>query len=300
MRVKRRKNRLITEADKAGWLFVLPFVIGIIFLYGKPMLQSLNYAFNRVTVGDSGLVLEPIGWENFLFIKNEDATFTKNLYKVLTTALYQIPVMMFVSMFIAILVNEEFPGRLAFRVILFLPVIFASDQVLRWMSHFGISSEMAQTENSFTTVSTEATGFVKEVINSFGPLSEIITKFTDYSSKMFSLLWSTGIQIILFIIGLKTIPAYLYEVAEMEGATKWETFWKITFPLLIPSILLCLIYTIIDYFNSTTNVIVRTIDENMGQRIDYAIAQTWVYSIIILAIVLIVNFFVSRKIVSMD
>ena len=300
MKIKRRKFRLITEADKAGWLFILPFVIGVIFLYGKPMLQSLTYAFNRITVDDSGLVFEPIGWENFLYIKNEDATFTKNLYTVLTTSLYQIPVMMFVSMFIAIMVNEEFPGRLAFRVILFLPVIFASDQVLRWMSHFGISSEMTQTENSFTSISTEATGFVKEVISSFGPLSTFIEKFTAYSSKMFSLLWSTGIQIILFIIGLKTIPAYLYEVAEMEGATKWETFWKITFPLLIPSILLCLIYTIIDYFNSTTNVIVRTIDTNMSARLDYAIAQSWVYAIIVLVIVLVVNFFVSRKIVSMD
>ena len=300
MKIKRRKFRLITEADKAGWLFILPFVIGVIFLYGKPMLQSLTYAFNRITVDDSGLVFDPIGWENFLYIKNEDATFTKNLYTVLTTALYQIPVMMFVSMFIAIMVNEEFPGRLAFRVILFLPVIFASDQVLRWMSHFGISGEMTQTENSFTSISTEATGFVKEVISSFGPLSTFIEKFTAYSSKMFSLLWSTGIQIILFIIGLKTIPAYLYEVAEMEGATKWETFWKITFPLLIPSILLCLIYTIIDYFNSTTNVIVRTIDTNMSARLDYAIAQSWVYAIIVLVIVLVVNFFVSRKIVSMD
>lgn len=300
MKIKRRKFRLITEADKAGWLFILPFVIGVIFLYGKPMLQSLTYAFNRITVDDSGLVFDPIGWENFLYIKNEDATFTKNLYTVLTTSLYQIPVMMFVSMFIAIMVNEEFPGRLAFRVILFLPVIFASDQVLRWMSHFGISSEMTQTENSFTSISTEATGFVKEVISSFGPLSTFIEKFTAYSSKMFSLLWSTGIQIILFIIGLKTIPAYLYEVAEMEGATKWETFWKITFPLLIPSILLCLIYTIIDYFNSTTNVIVRTIDTNMSARLDYAIAQSWVYAIIVLVIVLVVNFFVSRKIVSMD
>ena len=300
MKIKRRKFRLITEADKAGWLFILPFVIGVIFLYGKPMLQSLTYAFNRITVDDSGLVFDPIGWENFLYIKNEDASFTKNLYTVLTTSLYQIPVMMFVSMFIAIMVNEEFPGRLAFRVILFLPVIFASDQVLRWMSHFGISSEMTQTENSFTSISTEATGFVKEVISSFGPLSTFIEKFTAYSSKMFSLLWSTGIQIILFIIGLKTIPAYLYEVAEMEGATKWETFWKITFPLLIPSILLCLIYTIIDYFNSTTNVIVRTIDTNMSARLDYAIAQSWVYAIIVLVIVLVVNFFVSRKIVSMD
>jgi len=183
---------------------------------------------------------------------------------------------------------------------MFLPVIFAADQVLSVFNSLGGRDELKETTSSFFVMSGEATGFVQEIIKSFGPLTSIIQKFTAYASQLFNLLWSSGIQIILFIIGLQTIPSYLYEVAEMEGATKWETFWKITFPLLTPSILLCLIYTIIDYFNASTNTIVRQIEEHMLNRIDYACAMSWFYSVAIFVVVIIVNIVVSRKVIKMD
>ena len=86
----------------------------------------------------------------------------------------------------------------------------------------------------------------------------------------------------------------------MEGATAWETFWKITFPLLTPSMLLCLIYTVIDYFNATTNSIVVMIGKNMANRLDYACTQSWAYSLLIFVVVLVINAIVSRKVISMD
>lgn len=86
----------------------------------------------------------------------------------------------------------------------------------------------------------------------------------------------------------------------MEGATKWETFWKITFPLLTPSILMCFVYTIIDYFNAATNPIVKMIDQNMLVRIDYACAQSWFYALLVFALVLVANAIISRKIVRLD
>ena len=300
MKTRKKRIRLITPTDTTGFLFVLPFLIGFIFLFAKPAVESVNYCFHRITVDTNGLVLEPIGWENFRYAMKSDATFVKNLTKSITDGAVKIPVMMFLSMFLAILMNNEFPGRLLFRTILFLPVIFAADQVLRTMSLAGTSGEMTDTSNDFFIMTTGASGFVKEVIASFGVLTPVIEKFTAYAGKMFDLLWSIGIQIILFVIGLKSIPAYLYEVAEMEGATAWETFWKITFPLLVPSMLLCLVFSIIDFFNTTTNAVVRTIDTNMLARIDYAAAQSWIYSLIILGFVLIAYALVSRKIVKMD
>jgi ABC-type sugar transport system permease subunit len=265
-----------------------------------PAVKSIEYCFHRITVDTNGLVLDPIGWENFTYALKSDATFVKNLTNSITNGAIKIPVMMFLSMFLAIVMNNEFPGRLLFRTILFLPVIFAADQVLRTMSLAGTSGEMTDTSNDFFIMTTGASGFVKEVISSFGILTPVIEKFTAYAGKMFDLLWSIGIQIILFVIGLKSIPPYLYEVAEMEGATAWETFWKITFPLLVPSMLLCLVFSIIDFFNTTTNAVVRTIDTNMLARIDYAAAQSWIYSGIILGFVLIAYALVSRKIVKLD
>jgi len=301
-KVVRKRNRLkiITPVDKTGFMFVLPFLIGFIFLYLGPVVESFGYTFYRITLGETGLIKDPIGWENYIYMKNNDTTFTKALYTSITTNVVQIPVMMFLSMFLALLLNDKFAGRLLFRAVMFLPVIFAADTVVRMMGRVNITTDMNETTNTFVSMGTEATGFVKEIISSFGPLSGIIEKFTSYSSSMYNLLWNIGIQTILFIIGLNTIPPYLYEVANMEGATKWETFWKITFPLLVPSMLLCLVYTIIDTFNATNSSVVLAIDTNMKTRIDYACTQSWIYALIVLGFVLASYLAVSRKIVSMD
>lgn len=298
---KGKKLKLITPTDTTGWAFVLPFVIGFIFLFAKPVFQSLIYTFNEIKVGENGLVLTPVGWENYRYMLFGDAAFIKSLLTVSGEMLIKVLVVMFVSMFLAILLNEKFPGRLLFRTILFLPVIFGADQILSTFSSLGGNSEMSETANTFVVMSGEASGFVKEIIKSFGFLTPIIEKFTAYAGQLFNLLWSSGIQIILFIIGLQTIPSYLYEVAEMEGATKWETFWKITFPLLTPSILLCLIFTIIDYFNAASNKVVMKIEEyNAGGLIHYATTLSWFYSILIFAIVVAVNLLLSRRVVKMD
>lgn len=299
--MKRNKRlKIITPTDTTGWLFVLPFIIGFIFLFAKPVSKSLMYTFNDVKAGANGLELTSIGWENYKTLLTGDAAFIKKLWSVIQKAAVEILVIMFISMFLAVLLNEKFAGRLLFRAIMFLPVIFAADQVLVIFNSLGGRDELKNTTSSFFVMSGEASGFVKEIIGSFGPLSSVIEKFTGYASQLFNLLWKSGIQIILFIIGLQTIPAYLYEVAEMEGATKWETFWKITFPLLTPSILLCLIYTIIDYFNASDNAIVKTIAENREVNFDYACAMSWLYSVAIFLLVIIVNLILSRKVISMD
>ncbi|MBQ3491437.1 MAG: sugar ABC transporter permease, partial [Oscillospiraceae bacterium] len=202
---------------------------------------------------------------------------------------------------LALLLNDEFPGRLFFRTVLFLPVIFMSDRfVTIFNTMLGANGGMGETSNSFLTVSDEMTGFVAEIINSFGFLSEYIQKFTVYATKFFDLVWGMGIQTIIFIIGLKSIPAYLYEVADMEGATKWETFWKITFPLLTPSILLAFVFTVVDHFNSYNNTIIVSIKEMMLTRIDYAVTQSWLYAILVFVMVGIGSAVISRKIVRLD
>ena len=301
MKINKRKHRLGRESNIAGWLFVLPFVIGFIFLYGRPVYQSFIYSLNRISVGENGLVLEPIGFENYKYLMKSDAAFVKQLLTQLAGMAVKVLVIMFFSMFLALLLSDKFPGRLLFRAVLFMPVIFGAGAILNlFNAQDGATDELQQTTNTFVVLSASGSGFVKEIISSFGVLTPVIQAFTEYATNVFNLLWDCGIQIILFIIGLQTIPAYLYEVAEMEGATKWETFWKITFPLLTPSILLCLTYSLIDYFNSTTNPIVRIIDTNMNNRIDYACAQSWAYSLLVFVIILIVNGLLSRKVVSMD
>ena len=298
---KKNRSPLLTPNDKTGLLFVLPFILGFIFLFLRPLIESLNYTFHRVTVGTDGLLLEPIGWENWKYIFTKDRDFIQLLTCQASTAAVQILVIMFMSIFLAVLLVNKFPGRLFFRVCLFLPMIFGADAILSTFGTIGGGlNALTTNSNDFIMMTGDTTGFIKEIIQSFGVLTPVIEKFTAYADKLFNLLWNMALQIVIFIIGLQAIPSHLYEVAKMEGATPWETFWKITFPLLTPSILLCLIYSIIDYFNTSTNYIVKWIDSNMSARLDYACTQSWVYSLMIFVLVLVVNAIVSRKVITLD
>ena len=297
---KLKIRKILTPTDKTGLLFVLPFIIGFIWMFFLPLLESLRYTFYRVTVGADGLVLDWIGLENYIYMATTDANFIKRLITMASEMGIQILVIMFVSIFLAILLTDKFAGRLLFRTCLFLPMIFGSAAILSAFKELGGANEMSESGNAFVMMSGELTGFINEIIQSFGILTPVIEKFTTYAGTLFNLLWSAALQIIIFIIGLQAIPSQLYEVAKMEGATKWETFWKITFPLLTPSILLCLIYSIVDYFNSSSNPVVELIESNMVARLDYACTQSWAYAMMVFIVVLIVNAIVSRKIISLD
>ncbi len=296
----KKKRTLLTADDKTGLLFVLPFIIGFIWLFFKPLLESLNYTFNRVSAGPDGLILEPIGFENWIYMVTKDASFLRTLTRIASSMAVEVLVIMFMSIFLAVLLVDKFPGRLFFRVCLFLPMIFGADAILHTFGMLGGSGELTTQTNEFIMMTGETTGFIKEIISSFGILTPLIEKFTVYAGKLFNLLWNMSLQIIIFIIGLQAIPPHLYEVAKMEGATPWETFWKITFPLLTPSILLCLIYSVIDYFNASTNAVVQLIEKDMINRLDYACAMSWAYSLLVFVIVIVINMIVSRRVVSMD
>ncbi len=299
---KDKKLKLITPADKTGWLFVLPFVIGFIWFFALPLIDSLRYTFNIVKVGEGGLELTPVGWDNYKQALTEDAKFFKGLIEQCSSMIVKVLVVMFMSLFCALLLNDKFPGRLLFRTCLFLPVIFSADIVMQFMSQSGNTNKLNTTDNAFVMLSgDQMTGFVKEIIESFGFLSKYIKEFTKYAGSFFTLVWSMGIQVIIFIIGLKSIPAYLYEVADMEGATKWETFWKITFPLLTPSILLCFVYTIIDHFNSYNNAIIVMIRDTLnGGNFHYSSTQSWLYAIIVFAFAALSYGVLAKRIVRLD
>ena len=297
---KFKRRTLLTPTDKTGLLFVLPFVIGFIWLFMKPLLESLNYTFYRITMGTDSLILTPIGFDNWKYMATTDADFIKELITMTSGMLVEILVIMFISIFLAVLLVDKFPGRLFFRTSLFLPMIFGAAPIMSSFHTLGGEGAMKADSNAFVTMSGEMTGFVNEIISSFGILTPVIQKFTEYAGTLFNLVWDTSLQIVIFIIGLQAIPAHLYEVAKMEGATKWETFWKITFPLLTPSILLCLVYSVVNYFNKSTNPIVVMIQENMTARLDYACTQSWAYALMIFAVVLVINAFMSRKVITLD
>ncbi|MBE5868058.1 MAG: sugar ABC transporter permease [Lachnospiraceae bacterium] len=299
--MKKRKIKFFTREDKVGFLFVLPFIIGGVFFFLKPMIDSIKYSFHKISFGESGIQLTAVGMENYKTALFGDADFFKSLTTFGWTVALEVVVIMFFSMFVAVLLNQKFLGRLFFRTTMFLPVIFGADVILEYylLHSADQSSSLKNVESIFGATVIKTPEFLSELIDGFGVLSPAILEVTQYASNIFDLVWEVGLQIVLFTIGLQAIPSYLYEVCVLEGATKWETFWKITFPILSPTILLCLIYTLIDKFNSD-NEIMRMIGGNMRTLIHYACAQTWLYTLLILIIVLIVYRIVAKHVVYLD
>ncbi len=295
----KRKFLRMNRTNAVGVLFVLPFLIGFIFLFFKPMLASIIYSFNVVGFDEQGMTLKFVGLDNYRYALFSDAEFLKELLAVAGSALAKVVVIMFMSMFVAMLLNQKFYGRLFFRTVLFLPVIFGADVILAIFAESDAYTMLSGTSNSLASVGKEANVFLEELMRSFGFSSGMMNALSSNIRGIFDLTWEMGIQTVLFIVGFQTIPPHLYEVCEMEGATKWETFWKVTFPLLSPTILLCLIYTVIDTFNSDNNV-VRIISANMAHLLHYACAQTWLYTLIVFAFVMTIYGLVSRKTIYLD
>ena len=150
---KNKRLKLITPADKTGWLFVLPFVIGVIWFFALPLLDSLRYTFNTVKVGAGGLELTPVGWANYIKALTGDAAFLKGLISQCSSMLVKVLVIMFMSMFCALLLNDKFPGRLLFRTCLFLPVIFAADIIMEVLSDAGKVNELNNLDSSYVLMS---------------------------------------------------------------------------------------------------------------------------------------------------
>lgn len=281
-----------------GIVFMVPFIIGFVFLFAKPMVVSIIYSFSSMTINAGSVDLQWVGLENYVQLIN-DISFLKIVWAEAQSFLWKIPMILVFSMFVALLLKDKFPGRLLFRCIVFMPVIFASDLIMGLLKRNSTIS-LSTSDNIYMLANGEAAGFMQDLLSAFGFGESFSESLSYYIGQIFTISWASGIQIVLFIIGLSAVPAELYEVCDMEGATKWETFWKITFPLLSPTILLCVVYTIIATFNSNSNSIMTRIAETMQYKIPYACVQTWAYSLMIMLIIGVVYWAISRWTVYLD
>lgn len=295
----KRKINWFTRIDLLGYMFVLPFVIGFIFLFLKPLILSVIYSFHEVSIEAGGLLMELVGFANYRKALLEDGDFIRTLIPSVAKYLGETVVIMFFSMFLAILLNQKFAGRLFFRTACFLPVVYASEVVRSKLETNGISGGFEEGGNGVLMVSQKGTEFLYDIIGNFGLGTEFTEFLSKYVNGIFNVACDSGIAIILFIIGLQSIPSHLYEVCDIEGASKWETFWKVTFPLLTPTILLCLIYTLIVRFSSENEVVVL-IESNRMLQLHYACAQSVLYSVLVLILTGIVYFVVSKRVIYLD
>ncbi|MBQ9965611.1 MAG: sugar ABC transporter permease [Clostridia bacterium] len=299
--MKRKSIRLSAENKKslAGFLFILPWLLGVATFFIRPLISSITYSLSDVGLTQNGLSITPVGFENYIALFRSDPDFVRMFTETLGSMLYRVPLIIILGIFIAILLNQNFRGRLFFRVVFFLPVIVASGYMFNIITgdaaHAIMQADTAQQSSLFTT------GAMREMLLQFGISETIQDTLLGWASSIFNLLWCSGVQILLFLAGLQSIPGYLREVADMEGITSWQYFWKITFPMLSPIILLNTVYTIVDGFTDASNVLMERIyDLSTGMEFSTAAAMSWTYFLAVLLIVGIVYLIAGRKVFYMN
>ena len=183
------------------------------------------------------------------------------------------------------------------RVIFFLPVIIMSGAIIEILSTDYLSSQIMSGETSSGLL--QGIGSY-EILLSMGIPYQLVETVIPYVYDIFNLVWNAGVQILIFLAGLQTVPKQLYESASLEGCTAWESFWKITFPLMSPMIFMNLIYSIIDFSTTSTNPVIQLVNaQTANMNFGYAAGLTWMYLLVVLAVVGMVYWLLSRRIVYM-
>lgn len=302
--MKKQKNKLAgLQKRKAisGYLFISPFILGFLVFMVKPLFESLYMSFCTVELGAG--VYNPI-WEGLLNYKNAflvDADFNKFLVEELTRMLiYSLAIMVF-SFFVALILNQKFKGRALVRAVFFLPVILSSGVILGLETNNALMSRMQDTIE-MTTEGISVTAAVQELLRTAGVGVRAFEKVFEIIDNIYDVAIASGIQIIIFLSGLQTISSSMYEAAAIEGCTKWESLWKITFPMVSGLLLVNWIYTIIDFCMRSDNKVIDKITTVMVSQLQYgfASAMSWIYFLIVIIYVGITSLIISKGVYYYD
>lgn len=294
---RRRAASLDKRKAMGGWLFVAPFVIGLILIYLPVIADSFKYSLSSMTFDKTqGFVVEFVGLENYQEALFVDPSFVQTLISGIKNLIIDIPSIVIFSLFIAVILNQKVLGRAAFRAIFFIPVITATGLMGSIASASAAYDDYMMDQSSGITTGALETGFsfgVGNITRMFESM-KIGTELTDFVvgavGRISSIIDRCGVQMLILLAALQSISPAIYESCSIDGATTWETFWKITLPMISPMILVATIYTIIDSFTSEDNQVMRYINNvyNEAGGNVLSAAMAWIYFAIVIVIVLVV------------
>ena len=292
-------KRLSLEQKRArtGYIFILPWLLGLLFFFAVPILTSLMYSFSHVTIVQGGVNTRFAGlsyYKNALF---SDERFIPLLVAALKEIAIQVPIIIIFALFISVMLNAEFYGRGLVRSIFFLPLMLSSSVLLSIINSDSYSGDVTGSSSVFMVSSFS----VGDILTQAGLPSGLIKYLTSVIDSIFTMTWQSGVQIILFLAALQSIPPSLKEAASVEGATAWEYFWKITVPMISPMILVNIAFTVIDTFTSYSNGVMEFVTSQAANlRYSFSSAVTWIYFVVISVILFAVVGLFSRKVFYMN
>jgi ABC-type sugar transport system permease subunit len=297
------KRRKIASLDRrkarAGWMFVLPFIIGFVLIYLPILIDSIKFSFVEMhNLPGGGYETEFVGFWNYseaLF--GGDGGYVQTLISGLQQLIFEVPAILIFSLFMAVLLNQKMVGRAAFRAIFFVPVVISTgimDDIAARGSALqdSMGSSEGIDDGSGQSAANEIVSAM-DIEQLFAGM-KIGTELTTYVSSMvnniFNIVNRSGVQMLIFLAALQSISPAIYESCRIDGATSWETFWKITLPMISPMILVNGVYTVIDAFTDGSNSVMSYISgayTSVGQTVSSA--MSWMYFLIVVLIVALVG-----------
>lgn len=281
------KNRVVTlsiekKRSLFGYVFSAPWIIGFLLFMIYPLIMSFLLSISKITDLE-GLKFEFVGFDNYVDIFTKDIDFVPSFINTTVNTFLWLPFIIVFAVFIAMLLNRNVKFKGFFRAVYFLPVLLGSGFI---MEQVGSASDILMLPKDLYAfisyyINPDAAEFIQELLH-----------------QILSVFWKTGVQIIIFLIGLQSIPDSYYEAAKVDNANGWLIFWEITVPLLSPTILLNVIYTIIDSFRDTNNKIAELIISVVfdNTQFEYGSAMGWVYFITIFVFIGIVLLAFRKKV----
>ena len=295
MKWKKKTRGLTVRRAINGYLFIMPFLLGFILFLIVPLLTSLRMSFSLVGFSMDGFILDYTGIANYQRALSIDPEFNRMLTQELTKIGTRVPFIVVLSFFAALILNQKFKFRGLARAIFFLPVILSSGVVVGIETNNALLNNMRGIMAEYSNIG-RITDVLEELLLGslarYGPVRFVL----DAVNGVYDVMMASGIQILIFLAGLQSVPASMYEAAKIEGATAWESFWKITLPLVSSLILVTVVYSIIDTCIKTDSDLFTKIRDTMVGNMNYGLsaAMAWLYFLSIMTIVLVVSGVLSK------
>ena len=302
--------RRLTMAQKnaiTGYLFILPFAIGFLLFMAYPLYQSLRMVFSSVSVDfdNNRFAMAWTGLANLRRAFIVDANFTRLVTEELGRLAFTLPAVLIFSFFIAVMLNGKFTGRTFVRAIFFLPVILASGVLVGLETNNALLDSISAQIQDQNAMRANITGMLERILLSAtggGVVDGFMLYIFDIINQLYHIAMASGIQILIFLAGLQTISPSIFEASSIEGATPWENFWKITFPMMSPMILVVVVYTIVDFLVRTDSEVMEMINIEITRHFAYGFgaALAWSHFAIMAAILAVVSAIISRAVYYYD
>ncbi len=298
---RRRSGSLDVQKSRMGWLFIAPFLIGFVLVYIPLIFESITFSFTEMEyLSDGGYVLHNVGFNNYVeSITNSD--FKTILIGSITDLIFNVPAIVIFSLFMAVLLNQKMRGRAIFRAIFFIPVIVSTGIIESIDLQNTLAQTMQQSGNTVEegSISGGSTGTqiisaldIKSLFSGMQIGSGLVDYVVGLINDVYGIVNKSGVQMLIFLSGLQSISPAIYESCYMDGASSWETFWKITFPMISPMILVNAVYTVIDAFTSESNTVMSHIAQTYskgGNGEELATAMSWMYFLVVVLLLALVS-----------